>query len=104
VKVNEVMTWHVETVEADEDAGNAAAVRLENNYGCNRRRRSRFASVVLWGEERQQDAMAIPAARPEGAGRSGRCVINVGRPKLRKRFDPRVERLDSFSATITGTS
>jgi len=26
VKVNEVLTWHVETVEADEDAANAAAV------------------------------------------------------------------------------
>ena len=34
VKVNEVMTWHVETVEADEDAANAAAVMLENKYGC----------------------------------------------------------------------
>ena len=29
VKVNEVMTWHVETVEADEDAATAAAVMLE---------------------------------------------------------------------------
>ena len=34
VKVNEVMTWQVETVEADEDAATAAAVMLENKYGC----------------------------------------------------------------------
>jgi predicted transcriptional regulator len=34
MKVNEVMIWHVETVEADEDAATAAAVMLENKYGC----------------------------------------------------------------------
>ena len=34
VKVNEVMTWQVETVEADEDAATAAGVMLENKYGC----------------------------------------------------------------------
>jgi CBS domain-containing membrane protein len=34
VKVREVMTWHVETVEADEDAAIAAGVMLDNKYGC----------------------------------------------------------------------
>lgn len=34
VKVNEVMTWDVETIEADEDAATAAGIMLENKYGC----------------------------------------------------------------------
>jgi CBS domain-containing membrane protein len=34
VKVREVMTWQVETIEADEDAATAAAIMLENKYGC----------------------------------------------------------------------
>ncbi len=34
VKVREVMNWHVETIEADDDAATAAAVMLENKYGC----------------------------------------------------------------------
>jgi CBS domain-containing membrane protein len=33
-RVNEVMTWNVETIEADDDAAAAAAVMLENKYGC----------------------------------------------------------------------
>ena len=34
LEVREVMTWHVETVEANESAAAAAAVMLENKYGC----------------------------------------------------------------------
>ncbi|HEY8548921.1 MAG TPA: CBS domain-containing protein [Vicinamibacterales bacterium] len=34
VKVREIMTWEVETVEADEDVATAASVMLENKYGC----------------------------------------------------------------------
>ncbi len=34
VKVSEVMNWQVETVEAEEFAAAAAAVMLENKYGC----------------------------------------------------------------------
>lgn len=34
VKVNEVMTRDVETVEADQDVAVAAAAMLENKYGC----------------------------------------------------------------------
>ena len=34
VKVREVMTWEVETIEADDDAATAAAVMLDNKYGC----------------------------------------------------------------------
>lgn len=34
VKVRDVMTWEVETIEADDDAATAAAVMLDNKYGC----------------------------------------------------------------------
>jgi CBS domain-containing membrane protein len=34
ITVSEVMTWQVETIEADDDAATAAAVMLENKYGC----------------------------------------------------------------------
>ena len=34
IKVEEIMTWHVDTVEADDAAATAAAVMLENKYGC----------------------------------------------------------------------
>lgn len=34
VKASEVMTWPVETIEADDDAATAAAVMLDNKYGC----------------------------------------------------------------------
>ena len=34
MKVDEVMTWQVETVEAEEPAATAATVMLENKYGC----------------------------------------------------------------------
>jgi CBS domain-containing membrane protein len=34
VTVRDVMTWSVETIEADEDAATAAAVMLDNKYGC----------------------------------------------------------------------
>lgn len=34
VRVREIMTWDVETVEADEDAAAAAQVMLDNKYGC----------------------------------------------------------------------
>lgn len=34
IKVSEVMTWNVETIEADDDAATAAAVMLDNKYGC----------------------------------------------------------------------
>ncbi len=34
IKVREVMNWHVETIEADDEAATAAAVMLENKYGC----------------------------------------------------------------------
>lgn len=33
-RVREVMTWHVETIEADDDVATAAAVMLDNKYGC----------------------------------------------------------------------
>jgi CBS domain-containing membrane protein len=34
MKVREVMTWPVETIEADEEAATAASVMLDNKYGC----------------------------------------------------------------------
>lgn len=34
LKVSDVMTWSVETVEADDDVATAAAIMLENKYGC----------------------------------------------------------------------
>src|SRR5690554_1067163 len=34
VKVSEVMTWPVETIEADDDVAAAAAIMLDNKYGC----------------------------------------------------------------------
>jgi CBS domain-containing membrane protein len=34
VKVSELMTWDPETVESDEAAAAAAAVMLDNKYGC----------------------------------------------------------------------
>jgi CBS domain-containing membrane protein len=34
VKVSELMTWDPETVECDEAAAAAAAVMLDNKYGC----------------------------------------------------------------------
>lgn len=34
IKANEIMTLDIETVEADEDAATAAALMLENKYGC----------------------------------------------------------------------
>ncbi len=34
VQVREIMTWEVETVEADEEAAAAAETMLENKYGC----------------------------------------------------------------------
>ncbi len=34
VKVSELMNWQVETIEADDDAATAAAIMLENKYGC----------------------------------------------------------------------
>jgi CBS domain-containing membrane protein len=34
VKVSELMTWGPETVESDEAAAAAAAVMLDNKYGC----------------------------------------------------------------------
>ena len=33
-KVRDVMTWDVETVDADDDVTTAAMVMLENKYGC----------------------------------------------------------------------
>lgn len=34
LKVSDVMTWSVETVEADDDVATAAAIMLDNKYGC----------------------------------------------------------------------
>ncbi|HQZ38024.1 MAG TPA: CBS domain-containing protein [Vicinamibacterales bacterium] len=34
VKVSEVMTWQVETIEADDEAATAAVIMLDNKYGC----------------------------------------------------------------------
>lgn len=34
VRVSDIMTWDIETVEADADAATAAQVMLENKYGC----------------------------------------------------------------------
>jgi CBS domain-containing membrane protein len=34
VKVSDVMTWQVDTVEADQDVAAAASIMLENKYGC----------------------------------------------------------------------
>jgi CBS domain-containing protein len=34
VKVRDIMTWEVETVEADQDAATAAQIMLDNKYGC----------------------------------------------------------------------
>jgi CBS domain-containing membrane protein len=34
IKVREVMTWHPETIETDEEAATAASVMLDNKYGC----------------------------------------------------------------------
>lgn len=34
VKVREIMNWQVDTVDANEDVVNAAAIMLESKYGC----------------------------------------------------------------------
>jgi CBS domain-containing membrane protein len=34
VTVRDVMTWHVDTIEADDAAATAAEAMLENKYGC----------------------------------------------------------------------
>lgn len=34
LKVRDVMTWYVETIEADEDVAVAAGIMLEHKYGC----------------------------------------------------------------------
>lgn len=34
VKARDVMTWEVDTVEADEDLATAAQMMLDNKYGC----------------------------------------------------------------------
>jgi CBS domain-containing membrane protein len=34
VKASEVMTWDIDTTEADEDVAAAAQVMLDNKYGC----------------------------------------------------------------------
>lgn len=34
LKVSEVMTWPVETIEADDDVAVAAAIMLDNKFGC----------------------------------------------------------------------
>lgn len=34
VRVRDIMTWDIETVEAETDAGSAAQIMLENKYGC----------------------------------------------------------------------
>ena len=34
VKVRDIMTWEVETIDADEDLSTAAQIMLDNKYGC----------------------------------------------------------------------
>jgi CBS domain-containing protein len=34
VKVRDIMTWEVETIDADDDLSTAAQIMLDANYGC----------------------------------------------------------------------
>jgi CBS domain-containing membrane protein len=34
VKVRDIMTWEVDTIDADEDLSTAAQIMLDNKYGC----------------------------------------------------------------------
>ena len=34
VKVRDIMTWEVETIDVDEDLSTAAQIMLDNKYGC----------------------------------------------------------------------
>jgi len=34
VKVRDIMTWEVETIDADENLSTAAQIMLDNKYGC----------------------------------------------------------------------
>jgi CBS domain-containing protein len=68
VKVSDVMTWEVETIEADADLASAAQLMLDNKYGC----LPVVEQGVLTGILTEADFVRFVAALPEAAGRPDR--------------------------------